>query len=178
MKNSLKTLIAALCLTGIVCVASSGCNGAGVNIKPLEQMTELEYSKWKLYIQLGVKIGANRLIQEEITTREQLNIAATVIEGISSKPVTAGAKSLIIPALEDAGFNNDEVQLILLIAEQELLARGALDWINPETGLLELSPRTREVLSIIAGSLRTADKVTPAEKNQSEEMKADFSRSE
>lgn len=173
----MKYLIACLmCL----CLAGSfaACTTTGGNgVKPLEQLTELEYSKWKLYIQLGVKIGANRLLQEGVVSTGQLNVAAGVIDGIQGEPVTGGAKSLIIPALHKAGFSNDEVEFILLVAEQELISRGALDWINPETNVLELSPRSKEVLGIVADALRTAGNVTPSEQTQAQQMKADFCRS-
>lgn len=164
-----------LCLalsSGFAACSTTGGNG----VKPLEQMTELEYSKWKLYIQLGVKIGANRLLQEGVVTHDQLGIAAAAIDGIKGEPVADGAKSLIVPALRKAGFSNDEVEFILLIAEQELLARGALDWLNPQTNVFELSPRTKEVLTLVADALRTAGVVTPTEKAQAAEMKADFCR--
>jgi hypothetical protein len=177
MKNTFAVLMLCLCLAGGI-VASSGCtttNGNGV--KPLEQMTELEYSKWKLYIQLGVKIGANRLLEEGVVNHEQLEIAAAAIDGIKGEPVAGGAKSLIVPALRKAGFSNDEVEFVLLVAEQELLARGALEWLNPQTNVFELSPRTQEILTIIAASLRTAGTVTPEEKTQASGMKADFCRS-
>lgn len=167
-----------LAMLAIMAVGSVSCtttNGNGV--KPLEQMTELEYSKWKLYIQLGVKIGANRLLQEGIVNTGQLNVAAGAIEAVKGEPVEGGAKSLIVPALRKAGFQNDEVEFILLVAEQELAARGALEWLNPETNVLELSPRTKEVLDVVAGALRSAGIVTPAEQTQAQEMKADFARS-
>lgn len=169
-----KILIACLLCMCIVPATSSCTTTNGV--KPLEEMSELDYSKWKLYIQLGVKIGANRLLQEGVVTHDQLGIAAAAIDGIAGEPIAGGIKSLIVPALRKAGFANDEVEFILLVAEQELLARGALDWINPETNLFELSPRTKEVLAIVANALRTAGTVTEEEKTQAVEMKADFCR--
>jgi len=174
-----KKMIAMLVLVGALLVGSSiACisSGNGSGVKPLEQMTELEYSKWKLYIQLGVKISANRLLEEGVVTHDQLNIAAGVIDGIKGEPVTGGAKSLIVPALRKAGFHNDEIEFILVVAEQELIARGALDWLNPETNIIELSPRSKEMLTVVADALRTAGVVTEQEKAQSSQMKADFSR--
>lgn len=173
MKNIFVVLMLCLALTSGFTACTTTSNGNGV--KSLEQMTELEYSKWKLYIQLGVKIGANRLLQEGVVNHDQLNIAAAAIDGIKGEPVAGGAKSLIVPALRKAGFSNDEIEFILIIAEQELLARGALHWLNPETNVFELSPRTQEVLTLIANALRTAGVVTPAEKTKASELKADFS---
>jgi len=174
-----KNLICVLAIASVLSlgsIVSCTSTGNGDGIKPLEQMTELEYSKWKLYIQLGVKIGANRLIEEGVVTTQQLGIAAAAIDGLRDQAVTGGAKSLIVPALEKAGFKNDEVQFILLIAEQELIARGALDWINPQTNLLELSPRTKEMLGIIADALRSAGTVTPSEQTRASQMNANFCR--
>jgi len=152
-------------------------NTGGGGVKQIEEMTELEYSKWKLYIQLGVKIGATRLLQEDLVTHDQLGVVAAIIDGIKGEPIAGGVKSLIVPALRKAGFDNDEVEFILLVVEQELLARGALEWLNPETNVFELSPRTQEVLTIVANALRTAGVVTPVEQAQATEMKADFCRS-
>lgn len=176
MKKMVLVLVAA-CMLSVASMTACISSGNGNGIKPLEQMTELEYSKWKLYIQLGVKIGANRLLEEGTITKEQLNVAAGAIEAIAGQPVEAGAKSLIIPALEKAGFKGDEVEFVLLVAEQELLARGALNyWTNPANGVLELSPRTQDMLSVIANALRSAGTVTQTERAQSDAMRADFSR--
>lgn len=169
----MKKMMIVLALAGVLSTGFVSCTSTG-GVKPLEQMSELEYSKWKVYIQLGVKIGANRLVQEGVVTTEQLGIAAAAIDGIKGEPIAGGAKSLIVPALRKAGFNNDEVEFVLLIAEQELIARGALDWVNPVTNVFELSPRTLEVLGIIANSLRTAGTVTAEEQTQAQQMKADF----
>src|SRR5690348_7731283 len=107
--KKLIALMMCLCLFGsFVACSTTGGN----SVKPLEQLTELEYSKWKLYIQLGVKIGAHRLLQEGVVNTDQLNVAAGVIDGIQGEPITGGAKSFIIPALHKAGFNNDEVEFI------------------------------------------------------------------
>lgn len=171
-------MIAVLIMAGVLLGSTIACtttNGNG--LKPLEQMSDLDYSKWKLYIQLGVKIGANRLLQEKVVTHDQLYIAAAAIDGVKGEPVAGGAKSLIVPALHKAGFSNDEVEFVLAVAEQELLAHGALNWINPQTNVLELSPRTKEMLGVIADSLRTAGTVTQEEQTNAAHMKADFCRS-
>ena len=52
---------------------------------------------------------------------------------------------------------------IQLIAEDQLLKRGALDWLDPVTGVVALSPRTKEVLTLIAGALRSVATITQAE---------------
>ena len=61
-----------------------------------------------------------------------------------------------------------------MIVEQELISRGALDWINPETGLIEWSPRTKEMLTIVANALRSAATVTNDEVEQGKQLEAQF----
>lgn len=173
----MKKLIAVLALVGVFMMGSTSCvTTSDGHVKTLEEMTQVEFDNFKLYVQLGVKIGANRLVQERVVTTEELGVAATIIDGIQSKPVTGGARAILVPALQQAGFYQDEVELILLIAENQLWSRGALDWLNPETGVIELSPRTREVISLIADALRTAGTVTQEEQSQATAMRADFCR--
>lgn len=165
-------------LAGLVCLLTIvGCmstNGQGA-IKPLEQMSDVEYTHWKLYIELGVKIGAHRLLTEKIVTQNQLTMVATVVDAVTTTPLEAGATSLLIPALQKAGFNNDEAMLILMVVDQELMSRGALKWVDPATGLVSLSPRTKEVLGLVSTALRTANAVTQDEHAAAASMKADFS---
>jgi len=171
-------VLAAMPMTLAGCAStSSGEQG----IESLENMTELDYNRWKLYIQLGVKIGANRLIEEGVLSDTELELMAGVIETVATKPVTVGATSIIKTALEDAlaeaGLTNDEAVFVLLIAEQELMARGALDGVlDPTTGVVNLSPRTKDMLQVIADALRSAGIVTSEEQVQAMVMDADFSK--
>ena len=160
MENNMerKNLVA-LALVGLLMIpAMSGCittdNGAGV--QAIEDMSELEFNKWNLYVTLGVKIAANRSLQEGLVTQEELNLAALGLELIGNQPVLDGTTSLIQSSLEDVGLNNDEIMLILLIAEQEILQRGGGDYIDPVTGQLAVSPRTEILLDNIAQALRDA----------------------
>lgn len=149
--------------------AISGCvatQDGEQGVEALESMTDLEFNKWKLYVTLGTKIGANRLLAEDVTTETELNLAATALETVRDQSVVPGATSLIVPALQEAGLTNDEVQLLLLIVEQELLQRGALDWIDPNTGVVALSPRTKELLTAVADSLRAATNISEKEMQQ------------
>ncbi len=158
--------------------ALSGCTMLGTGeggVQAIEEMSELEWSRWKLYIQLGTKIGANRLLAEDLVSEDDLAIAATVLDTLRDQTVVPGATSLIAPALVEAGLTNDEVQLLLLIVEQELLSRGALEWLDPDTGLLALSPRTKELLTLVADALRSASAVSQTELSQGADMDADFS---
>jgi hypothetical protein len=172
-KHWIGPAILALALMG---GAISGCvsTGDGHGVQAIEQMSELDFSKWKLYLTLGTKIGANRLLAEGAVTAEELEIAATALETLRDQTVVPGATSLIQPALREAGLTNDEVELLLLIVEQELLSRGALEWVNPETGLFELSPRTKDLLTVVAGALRSATSVTSEEVESGQQLEAEF----
>lgn len=172
----IKKWITPLALIAVMGAASiSGCATDGPKgIQALEQMSELDFNKWKLYIQLGVKIGANRLLAEGTVTTQDLEIAAGAIETVRDQTGVPGTKSFIQVALKDSGLTNDEVELLLVIVEQELLARGALDWINPETGVIEWSPRTKDILTLVADSLRSATIVTEQEVRQGDSLEAEF----
>lgn len=149
--------------------AMSGCvstDDGEQGVEALESMSDAEFNKWQLYITLGTKIGANQLLEGDLVTEEELAIAATTIETVRDQSVVPGATSFIVPALQDAGLNNDEIELLMLIVEQELLARGALDWVDPDTGVVDFSPRTQEILTSVANALRAASVVTDEEVQQ------------
>lgn len=156
--------------------AISGCVSTGEDgeqgIEALEGMTDLEFNKWKLYLTLGTKIGANRLLAEGVVTAEELDLTATAIETARDQSIVPGATAIITPALEEAGLTNDEVQLLLLIVEQELMSRGALEWLDPETGLVAFSPRTKELLTAVADALRSAALLSGTELEQGKELEA------
>jgi hypothetical protein len=147
-------LIAVMLIGGTLSCQSSGGQPA---IKPLEQMDDVTYSHWKLYIQLTVKIAAHRLLTERVVTQDQLNLVAGVVDAVTTSPIQAGATSLLGPALAKAGFTSDEVTLAVMIADQELVARGALKNVDPTTGMIQLSARTKEVLGLVSSALRTAN---------------------
>lgn len=160
-------------ISGAGCVSTGGEHG----IEALEQMSDLEYNNWKLYISLGVKVGARRLLDEGIVSITDLTVASTVVDSVATSPIVPGATSLLEKPLEDAGFTNDEAKLVLLIVEQELLARGGLSGVlDPETGVFKLAPRTQEVLQLVASSLRSVTEITPEEFQRAAELNADFSR--
>lgn len=175
-RNWLPLVLVGVLLAGTPAISGCVTTGDGdQGVKFIEEMSDAEYAKWQLYVSLGVKIGASRLLDEGAVSEEELDLAADAIELAKDSAIVAGATSLIGPALEDVGLTNDEITLVLLIAEQELLAHGALeDYIDPETGLLALSPRTKEMLQIIADSLRSATALTEEEALQGAELEADF----
>ncbi len=150
-------------ITGVLVVTGCVSTDDGRGVEAIENMSELSYNNFKNFVRLGVKIAASRSLDEGLVSQNDLNAAAVAVETLRDATIVPGATSLILPALENAGLTSDEIMLILLIAEQQLLKRGALDWLDPETGLVALSPRTKEVLTLVAGSLRSAATVTQAE---------------
>jgi hypothetical protein len=154
----------------------SGCittqNGEQ-GIEALEGMSELEYSKLRLYIQLGVKVGGNLLLQEGAVTEEELDLAASALELVRDQSIITGTQGVIGPALEGVGLTSSEIHDLLSILELELASRGALSWINPETGMIELSPRTQEILTAVANSLRAATLVSGEEMRMYNELQAE-----
>jgi len=156
--------------------ALSGCasTDSGQGIEAIEQMSELDYNRWSLYVQLGVKIGANRLLEEGVVTEDELEITAVALETIRDQDFVPAGSSLVQTALQDVGLTSDEIELLLLIVEQELTARGALDWVNPDTGMVELSDRTEALLTMVADALRSATLVTDTESEQGQVLEAEF----
>jgi len=164
-------LIVALGSASLVgCVSTGGGNG----IQAIEQMSDLDFNKWKLYLQLGVKIGANRLIDEGAVSAEEVELTATVLETLRDQSVVPGGKSFIKDALEKSGLTNDEIELLLVIVEQELISRGALDWLDPTTGLVAWSPRTKDILTIVAQALRSTAVVTVEEVEEAQRLEAQY----
>lgn len=173
----MKKWIIPLALVAAVGVASlSGCAGPGgtQGVQALEEMSDLQFSKWKMYVQLGVKIAANRLLSEGVVSVQDLELAATALETVRDQSGIPGTKTFIQDALKDVGLTNDELELVLVLVEQELLSRGVLDWINPETGVVEWSPRTKDLLTTVASSLRSAATVTPQEAEQGAVLREEF----
>jgi hypothetical protein len=168
-KRLLLATMALLVLAGGT-ISGSGCSAVGPNgqqgVETLEQMTDTEFARWKLYITLGVKIGANRLLAEDIVTEEELDLAASVLESVRDQSITPGATALIGPALEDSGLSNDEIQILLMGVEDALRSQGAFDWLDPETGIVALSPRSKELLTGVIESLRAAERLTEDEVQQ------------
>lgn len=178
MKRS--TIIVGVVLAGLLAatIPSSGCstfNDGGSIATTLDQMSETEFAKWKLYIHLGVKIGANRLLEEGIVSEEDLLTAAGAIELAIDQPFVAVIDgSFLMPFLAESGLSNDEIELLVLIAEQELLSIIPDLSVGP-TGVLALSDRTKEVLVSITDALQEASYVTLKESEAAEEMQANFS---
>lgn len=173
----MKKFVPILLMLALFSGAISGCMSTSdgeQGIEALEAMTDVEYNKWKLYLQLGTKIGANRLLASETVTEGELELVATTLETVRDQSIVPGTTSILTSALDDAGLTNDEVALLVLIVEQELLTRGALEWIDPETGLVALSPRTKDLLTTIADAFRSATLVSDEEAQRGLELEAEF----
>jgi len=147
---------------GAVSTGCVGTNDGEQGIEFIEEMSEADWARRQLILSLGVSVGANRLVEAGVVSQTDLELAAATLEIVRDQELIAGATSLITPALENAGVTNAEIQLLLLVVEQELLRRGALQWLD-ENGQVALSPRTRELLTTIANSLRTATSMTTTE---------------
>lgn len=113
----------------------------------IENMDDVSFDRWQLYVSLTVKIGANRLLEEGIVTADELLLAADVMEAAQAANVPVGAVSLLEPLFIEVGLNNDEMLLVLLIVEQELLSHG----VSLDTNL---SLRTKAVLQGAANAIR------------------------
>lgn len=162
---------------GVATGSLSGCvaTGNGQGVEALESMSETEFAKWRLYISLTTKIASSRLISNGLVKAEDVALAAEALKLLREQPIVEGGTSLIKPVLEDVGLGGSEIELLLLVVEQELLSRGALDYIDPETGLVALSPRTKDVLAVVENSLRAAtEEVTQEESQQAQQLETEF----
>lgn len=176
-KLIMPAVLAAVLGIGIATGSLSGCvsTGGGQGVEALENMSETEFAKWRLYISLTTKIASSRLIQNDLVKAEDVVKAAQALNLLRERPIVSGATSLIQPVLEEIGLGGSEIELLLLVVEQELLSRGALDYIDPDTGLVALSTRTKEVLLVVENALMAASEdVTQTESEQAEKLEAEF----
>lgn len=131
------------------------------DVVAVEDMSETEFQNWQLMTVLGVKIGANRLLMEGVIKESDLDGMADVLEAASEATFAEGATSIFKDTLAEAGFTSDEVTLLLLVAEQQLIARGGLSLDDA----LQLSPRTKDTLVKLAEGLRNVAPLTQAEQS-------------
>ena len=92
----------------------------------------------------GSLFTSDKVQYETAKTRQPLEV-----------PPDLSVGSLLKPALEKVGLKDSEVELALLVIEQELLQRVPFI-VDPGTGLVQLSDRTKSVLSEMANSLEAA----------------------
>lgn len=154
------------------CISS----GHGQGIETLEQMTDAEFSQFQSYTRLGVKIGGTRLLEEKLVTKVELGLAATAIETLRDQTIDPGISHFIDNALAKAGLTNDEIELLLLVVQQELESRGAFKWLNPTTGVIELSPRTKQLLTTVSLALRAVgnEPVTAQDNTEGQKLEARY----
>jgi hypothetical protein len=146
-------ILAAILLGG---ASISGCvsTSTGQGIEAIETMTDADYQRFVLYLQLGIKISANRALAEELVTVEDLELAAEALVLIrDGSVVSVAGEGLIAAGLTEVGLTNDEIFLLLEILELELQQRGGLDLTDPVTGQIMLTSRTEDLLTIIADTL-------------------------
>jgi hypothetical protein len=166
---------------GVAISSLSGCvsTGSGQGIELIENMSEASFLKWRLYISLTTKVVASRLADEGLVSREELGLAAQALKLVrdGEVPPDLSVGSLLKPALEKVGLKDSEIELALLVIEQELLQRVPLI-VDPGTGLVQLSDRTKSVLSEMANSLEAAavQPATPAESKQAAQLQAELAQ--
>lgn len=155
---------------------TTGCvsTGSGQGLATLEEMDDASFARLQLFVSLGVRVGANRLVTEEIVEAEVLNVVAGVVEEVASSTSVVGSVSeLLSERLAEVGLTAEEVQLLFLLAEQAIAERGGLTVITID-GQSLLSDRSRALLTTIAAALRQPV-VTEAEFSTALALGADFS---
>jgi len=172
MRKHLGVLLAlGLVILPVTGVALSGCvsTGGEQGLETLETMTEADYQRLKLYSTLGVKIAANRLVQEGTVSAADLTLAADLLDSIKSTPAMGGAELLIEDLLADSGLTSTEVEALLQIVVFELQARGVFDNLGIG-GLVELSPRTEDFIDSMIDAVRSAGTVSQEELQEAHAM--------
>jgi hypothetical protein len=95
-EKKMKKFVPILLMLALFSGAISGCMSTSdgeQGIEALEAMTDVEYNKWKLYLQLGTKIGANRLLASETVTEGELELVATTLETVRDQSIVPGTTS-------------------------------------------------------------------------------------
>ena len=173
MKKYLNVILAlGLVALPVIPVALSGCvstAGGEQGLETLENMSEADYQRLKLYSSLGVKIAANRLVSEGVVSAEELGLAADVLAGVKSTPAQGGAEALLQKLLADAGLTNVEVESLVQIVVFELQARGVFDVLGDD-GLVQLTPRTEDFIDTLLDAVRSAASVSQEELTQAQAM--------
>lgn len=178
MKNYILPIVLATLLGTSIATTSCISAGSEQGVVLIENMSEQEFTKWRLYISLTTKVVASRLVDEGLVSREELALAAQALELVrdGSLPPDLSTSSILKPALEKVGLKDSEIELALLVIEQEILKRGIVPFADPVTGLVSLSPRTKSVLNEMINSLKTAvaQPATPAESKRVAELRSEF----
>ena len=157
-------------------IVTSSCisTGDGQSLASLEEMTDVEFSRLQLFVSLGVRVGANRLVTEGVVDPLILNVVADVVEEVATSTSIVGSVSEVLAArLVGLGLTADEIQLLFLLAEQAIAERGGFTFIDVD-GQSLLSERSQSILLTIAAALRQP-LVTAFEFDEAQRLGADFS---
>ena len=158
-------LVIGLAALPLVPVAISGCTttqDGEHGLKKLEEMSETDYQRLRLYSTLGVKIAANRLVQEGVVSADDLSKAVTALQAISSTPVLGGAELFVSDLLAKNGLTGVEIESLVELVVFELQARGVLDILGPD-GTVALSARTQDFLDALIEAVGSAAVITQEE---------------
>jgi hypothetical protein len=162
MKKLLSIVMVAFLVTTPLYVSSCISTGGEQGVETLESMPEADYQRLKLYSTLGVKIAANRLVEEGTVSTEDLEIAADVLDAIKTTPIMGGGQLLVSELLEGSGLTSTEIEALIQIVVFELEARGIFDQLG-DGGLINLAPRTEDFVDALIDSLRSAGTVSQEE---------------
>ncbi len=80
--------------------ALTGCVGTpdgGQGIEYIEEMDDLRFEEFKLFLQLGVQIGARNLVAEGVVTQVDLDLAASALDIVCNEPVVDTARGVLTP---------------------------------------------------------------------------------
>lgn len=169
--KKLLVILGLLLPVAILPAISGGCTTTPEGqqgIQGIEEMSDVDFNRLKLYSSLGVKIAASTLVAEGEVDPNDLDTAADVLEDIKVTPVLGSAELLIQTLLAelDTPLTDESVEALLEIAVFELQAQGILDSLNPD-GTLNLTPRTNELIDVLVDALRAAAD-TPVEELRAE----------
>jgi hypothetical protein len=120
-------------------------------LESVEEMTEDEFIELKVYVQLGLSQALKAINADPADLQE----AADLVRQVTTTPVDDDVTLFITSALQEAGFQNEELMLALLLVETELLGEVFLDYVNVD-GTLKLSERSEELLLLLADELEDA----------------------
>ena len=92
-----------ICMLAMFPLFGSACVGAGASQK-IEEMSETDFNKFALYVELGTKIGFSRLIDENVVSVSEATLLADGLDTLAKGPVTVVGESVIRDFLEKNGI--------------------------------------------------------------------------
>lgn len=176
-KQLITPAILAVMLLGGASISGCVTTDEGQGIESIEAMSEADYQRFMLYLELGVKIAANRALEDGLVTEQELRDTSDALLLIThADALPAAGTGVFATALKEMGVSNDEVLLILDIVKLELQQRGGMDFIDPVTGEIDLTPRTESLLLMLAETLVevTLEEPTAEEVEQGKMLQQEF----